>query len=45
MRYALKLAWFVFVAVTVGPTLTPLFRPALAIAWSRIKPPEGTTGA
>lgn len=45
MPYAFKLAWSVVVAVTVGPTLTPLFLPVLAIAWSRIKAPVEATGA
>jgi len=45
MLYAFKLAWLVVIAVTVGPTPTPLFLPALAVAWSRITAPDGATGA
>ena len=45
MPYAFKLAWLVVVAVTVGPTLMPLFLPALAVAWSRITATEAAAGA
>jgi len=45
MPYAFKIAWFVFVSGAVAKVLTPLFLPALEIAWSRIKAPDGATRA